>query len=261
MKLAVLAVSLLVAAIAAVGSLVSHGSHTGGVNDAIVQELSQKVQEQDAKLSKAEEALRQLQNPSSAVDLPLPSGMPSPSAQAASLRTQFQWVSKEETRLGVIHQRMQQEQQRLDALRKQLELTKYRLDQEEKVLGLEVIAKAVDERNLAKPAVVQMAAVTAVSPTSSRLVDLHGETPFEFPQPLVAKPVDYASLNERQAQLQTERKQWATQTQNFNQMQAILNRQMASYRKDFSALVQTKNGLDQEWNTLKNQGLGLKAKS
>lgn len=261
MKLATLAVSLLVAAIAAVGSLVSHGSLSGVANDVVVQALSQKMEEQDLKLSKAEEALRQLQDQPLAPHSGLPDKRPAPSSQVTQLRNQFQWLSNEENRLNTQHKHLQQEQERLDTLRYQLELTKYRLDQEEKVLGLEIIAKAVDDRQRSKSVPLQPVSLTSTQPHTSRTVDLHGEMPFEYPQPAVIKPVDYTSLTERQAQLQTERKQWTTDSQAFNQMQTTLNRQMLVYRKDLSVMLRTKKDLDQEWKSLKNQGLAVKAKS
>ena len=65
MKLAALAVSLLVAVVAAVGSFLSQTSRSTLASDLLVLELSQKIQDQEVKLSKAEEALRQLNSHSS----------------------------------------------------------------------------------------------------------------------------------------------------------------------------------------------------
>ena len=262
MKLAFLAVSLLIAAFAAVGSLLSRGSHSVGTNDPAVQDLSQKIQEQEDKLAKTEEALRQLQGKQSPLGASLPAGLPSPPPHATAVRTQFQWVSKEETRLVMLQKHLQQEQERLDAMRQQLELTKYRLDQEEKVLGVEVIAKAVDDRQRAKAVPAQLTAVAAPAPNTSRLVDLYGETPFELPPPMAAKMVvDYTSLSERQSQLQAERSQWTSDSQTFNQMQTALNLQMIRYRKDLSILIKAKKALNQGGSTLKNPSLSMKAKS
>ena len=50
MKLAVLAVSLLVAVVAAVGSLLSQTSRSTVASDLLVLELSQKIQDQEVKL-------------------------------------------------------------------------------------------------------------------------------------------------------------------------------------------------------------------
>lgn len=261
MKLAALAVSLLVAVIAAGGMLLSQTSRSTAPPDRLVQELSQKIQEQDAKLSKAEEALRQL---SSQATGPIP---PTPDrsnqlSRVGNLQTQMQQVDKEDYRLGLLYDQISKEQARLDAWQKQSDLTKHRLDQDEKVLGLEVMVKAVDDRNSNKPQAPQLVAV--VAPSASKLpVDLHGETPFEFPSSPATHvaPPDYSSLQERHTQLQNERKQWALDKQALVQSKSQLSRQIASYNSEFRAASKNRKKLEDEAKALKSQGLALRAKS
>ena len=279
MKLAALAVSLLVAVIAAGGTLLSQTSRSTVPPDRLVQELSQKIQEQDAKLSKTEEALRQLSQEqdaklskteealrqlSSDATGPIPQ-TPDRSNQLSrvgNLQTKMQQVDKEDYRLGLLHDQISKEQARLDAWQKQSDLTKHRLDQDEKVLGLEVMVKAVDDRNSTKPQAPQFVAV--VAPNASKLpVDLHGETPFEFPSsPAVhVAPPDYSSLQERHTQLQTERKQWALDKQALVQSKSQLSRQITSYNNEFQAATKKRKKLEDEARVLKSQGLALRAKS
>jgi chromosome segregation ATPase len=145
MKLAALAVSLLVAVVAAVGSLLSQTSRSTVASDLLVLELSQKIQDQEAKLSKTEEALRQLSSESSELVSNAADRTPQLS-RVSNLQTKMQHVDSEDYRLSLLHEQISKEQARIDAWQKQSDLTKHRLDQDEKVLGLEVMVKAVDDR-------------------------------------------------------------------------------------------------------------------
>ena len=253
-------VSLIVAVFAAMGSLLSHSSHPSSASEALVQELSQKLEQQDIKLSKTEEVLRQLQTNASESGQGLTEKRDT-LAKVSNLRTLAQRISNEELRLSQLQKHLLQEQEKLTAWQKQLDLSKHRLDQEEKVLSLEVIAKAVDDRNRSKTPTAVPTVAMPVTTVSKRLVDTYGEVPFEYPQPVVVVAPDYSSLQERQSQLQAERKQWQTDKQALTQSQAMLNRQMLGYQRDLTALVRNKKNLDDESNALKNPGLALRAKS
>jgi peptidoglycan hydrolase CwlO-like protein len=98
MKLAALAVSLLVAVIATVGSLLSQASRSSVASEILVLELSQKIQEQDAKLSQTEEALRQLQGDTSGL-LPTASEGSRHLSRVGNLQTKMQRVDSEDHRL------------------------------------------------------------------------------------------------------------------------------------------------------------------
>ena len=91
--------------------------------------------------------------------------------------------------------------------------------------------------------------------------DLHGETPFEFPAPAVQIQPDFSSLQDRHTQLQTERKQWASDKQSLLQAKSQFNRQLVSYNKEFRAASKNRQKLEDEVRLLKSQGLALKAKS
>jgi predicted nuclease with TOPRIM domain len=259
MKLAALAVSLLVAVIATVGSLLSQTSRSSVASDILVLELSQKIQEQDAKLSQTEEALRQLQGDTSGL-YPIASERPGHLSRVGNLQTKMQQVDSEDYRLGLLHDQLVKEQERLDAWQKESDLSKHRLDQDEKVLGLEVMAKALDDRQLTKPQVPQLTAV--VAPKAHKMaVDLHGETPFEFPQAVVPAVPDYSSLQDRHTQLQTERKQWALDKQALVQAKSQLKSQLAKYNNEFRQATRSREKLEAEVRALKNQGMALRAKS
>jgi len=259
MKLAALAVSLLVAVIATVGSLLSQTSRSSVASDILVLELSQKIQDQDAKLSKTEEALRQLQGDTSALVSPASEGSRNLS-RVANLQTKMRQVDTEDYRLGLLHDQLVKEQERLDVWQKESDLSKHRLDQDEKVLGLEVMAKALDDRQLTKPQATQLTAV--VAPKAHKLaVDLHGETPFEFPQAVVPAESDYSSLQDRHTQLQTERKQWALDKQALVQAKSQLKSQLAKYNNEFRQATRNREKLEAEVRALKNQGMALRAKS
>ena len=259
MKLAALAVSLLVAVIATVGSLLSQTSRSSVASEILVLELSQKIQDQDAKLSKTEEALRQLQGNSSGLVSPVSEGARHLS-RVGNLQTKMQQVDREDYRLGLLHDQLVKEQERLDAWQKESDLSRHRLDQDEKVLGLEVMAKALDDRQLTKPQVPQLTAV--VAPKAHKLaVDLHGETPFEFPQAVVPAVPDYSSLQDRHTQLQTERKQWALDKQALVQAKSQLKSQLAKYNNEFRQATRNREKLEAEVRALKNQGMALRAKS
>ena len=259
MKLAVLAVSLLVAVIATVGSLLSQTSRSSVASDLLVLELSQKIQDQDAKLSKTVEALRQL-NIDSSVLASNATDRTRQLSRVAHLQTKIQQVDSEDYRLGLLHDQLVKEQERLDVWQNQSDLSKHRLDQDEKVLGLEVMAKAVDDTQLTKPQAPQLVAV--VAPKAHKLtVDLHGETPFEFPQPAVHVAPNYASLQDRHTQLQTERKQWALDKQALVQAKSQLKNQLAKYNNEFRQATRSREKLEAEVKALKNQGLALRAKS
>lgn len=259
MKLAALAVSLLVAVVAAVGSFLSQTSRSTLASDLLVLELSQKIQDQEVKLSKAEESLRQLNSHSS--------GQVSNAAdhsrqlsRVSNLHTKMQQVDKQDYRLSLLYDEISKEQARLDAWQKQSDLTKHRLDQDEKVLGLEVIVKALDDRHITKPQAPTRVAVLATNVDKSS-ADLHGETPFEFPAPAVQIQPDFSSLQDRHTQLQTERKQWALDKQSLVQAKSQLNRQLVSYNKEFRAASKKRQKLEDEARFLKSQGLALRAKS
>ena len=259
MKLAALAVSLLVAVIATVGSLLSQTSRSSVASDILVLELTQKIQDQEAKLSKTEEALRQLQGDTSGLFPPSSEGSRHLS-RVANLQTKMRQVDSEDYRLGLRHDQLVKEQERLDVWQKESDLSKHRLDQDEKVLGLEVMAKAVDDRQLNKPQAPQLTAV--VAPKAYKLaVDLHGETPFEFPQPADPVTPDYASLQGRHTQLQAERKQWALDKQALVQAKSQLKSQLAKYNNEFRQATRSREKLEAEVRALKNQGLALRAKS
>ena len=259
MKLAVLAVSLLVAVIATVGSLLSQTSRSGVASDILVLELSQKIQEQDAKLSKTEDALRLLQGNTSGV-LSTASERPGQLSRIALLQTKMRQLDSEDYRLGLLHEQLVKEQERLDAWQKESDLSKHRLDQDEKVLGLEVIATAVDDRPLTKPQTPQLVAVA--TPKSHKLaVDLHGETPFEFPQPADLVKPDFTTLQARHTQLQSERKQWALDKQALVQAKSQLKSQLASYNNEFRQTARNREKLEAEVRALKNQGMALRQKS
>ena len=222
-------------------------------------ELSQKIQEQDAKLSQTEEALRQLQGDTSGL-FPVVSERPGHLSRVGNLQTKMQQVDSEDYRLGMLHDQLVKEQERLDAWQKESDLSKHRLDQDEKVLGLEVMAKAVDDRQLTKPQAPQLTAV--VAPKAHKLaVDLHGETPFEFPEPTQSVPVDYASLQDRHTQLQAERKQWALDKEALLQAKSKLKSQLAAYNNEFRQATRNREKLEAEVRVLKNQGMALRAKS
>lgn len=259
MKLAALALSLLVAVIATVGSLLSQTSRSSVASDILVLELSQKIQDQDAKLSKTEEALRQLQGDISGL-YSIASERPGHLSRVGNLQTKMQRVDSEDYRLGLLHDQLVKEQERLDVWQKESDLSKHRLDQDEKVLGLEVMAKAVDDRQLTKHQTPQFTAV--VAPKAHKMaVDLHGEAPFEFPQPADPVTPDYASLQSRHAQLQTERTQWALDKQALVQAKLQLKVQLAKYNNEFRQATRNREKLEAEVRTLKNQGLALRAKS
>ena len=259
MKLAALAVSLLVAVIATVGSLLSQTSRSSVASDILVLELSQKIQDQEAKLSKTEEALRQLQGDTSGL-VPSASEESRHLSRVANLQIKMQRVDSEDHRLGLLHVQLVKEQERLDVWQKESDLSKHRLDQDEKVLGLEVMAKAVDDRQLNKPQAPQLTAV--VAPKAHKLaVDLHGETPFEFPQTTVHTAPDYASLQGRHTQLEAERKQWALDKQALVQAKLQLKSQLAKYNNEFRQATRSREKLEAEVRALKNQGLALRAKS
>ena len=259
MKLAALAVSLLVAVIATVGSLLSQTSRSSVASDILVLELSQKIQDQEAKLSQTEEALRQLQGDTSGL-VPTASEGARHLSRVGNLQTKMQQVDSEDYRLGLLHDQLVKEQERLDAWQKESDLSQHRLDQDEKVLGLEVMAKAVDDRQLTKPQVHQLTAV--VAPKAHKMaVDLHGETPFEFPQAVVPAVPDYSSLQDRHTQLQTERKQWALDKQALVQAKSQLKSQLAKYNNEFRQATRNREKLEAEVRALKNQGMALRAKS
>jgi DNA repair exonuclease SbcCD ATPase subunit len=259
MKLAALAVSLLVAVIATVGSLLSQTSRSSVASDILVLELSQKTQDQDAKLSKTEEALRQLQGNTSGL-VPTPSEGARHLSRVGNLQIQMQQIDSEDHRLGVLRDQLVKEQERLDVWQKESDLSKHRLDQDEKVLGLEVMAKALDDRQLTKPPLPQLTAV--VAPKAPKLaVDLHGETPFEFAQAMVPAVPDYASLQDRHTQLQTERKQWALDKQALLQAKSQLKSQLAKYNHEFRQATRNREKLEAEVRALKKQGIALRAKS
>ena len=259
MKLAVLAMSLLVAVIATVGSLLSQTSRSSVASDLLVLELSQKIQVQDAKLSKTEEALRQL-NSDSSVHVSNAADRTRQLSRGAHLQTKMQQVDSEDYRLGLLYDQLVKEQERLDVWQKQSDLSKHRLDQDEKVLGLEVMAKAVDERHLNKTQNPQLVAV--VAPNVSKLaVDLHGETPFVLPQPAVHVTPDYSSLQVRHTQLQAERKQWNLDNQSLVQAKSQLKNQLSKYNNEFRQATRSREKLEAEVRTLKNQGMPLRAKS
>ncbi|NBW54405.1 MAG: hypothetical protein EBR42_03735, partial [Betaproteobacteria bacterium] len=183
MKRVALVVFLLVAVFAAMGSLLSHSSQLSSASDTLVQELSQKLEQQDIKLSKTQEVLRQLQATASE------SGQGTTEKQdslekMSHLRMLVQRIRNEEFRLSQVQKLLLQEQEKLTTWQKQLDLSKHRLDQEEKVLNLEIIAKAVDDRNRSKTAAAVPTVATPVTAVSKRLVDTYGELPFEFPQPV-----------------------------------------------------------------------------
>jgi len=259
MKLAALAVSLLVAVVAAVGSLLSQTSRSTIASDLLVLELSQKIQDQEAKLSKTEEALRQLSSESSELVSNAADRTPQLS-RVSNLQTKMQHVDSEDYRLSLLHEQISKEQARIDAWQKQSDLTKHRLDQDEKVLGLEVMVKAVDDRPISKPQPPQLVAVIAPK-VNKPAVDLHGETPFEFPSEAVHAPPDYSSLQDRHTQLQAERKQWAIDKQSLVQAKSQLSRQLVSYNKEFRTASKYRQKLEDEARLLKSQGLALKAKS
>ena len=259
MKLAALAVSLLVAVIATVGSLLSQTSRSSVASDLLVLELSQKIQDQDAKLSKTEEALRQLQGDTSGL-VPTASDRTGHLSRVAHLQTKIRQVDSEDYRLGLLHEQLVKEQERLDVWQKESDLSQHRLDQDEKVLGLEVMAKALDDRQLTKSQVPQLTAV--VAPKAHKLaVDLHGETPFEFPQAVVQSVPDYSSLQARHTQLQAERKQWALDKQALLQAKSQLKTQLAKYNNELRQATRTREKLEAEVRALKNQGMALRAKS
>ena len=260
MKRVALVVFLLVAVFAAMGSLLSHSSQLSSASDTLVQELSQKLEQQDIKLSKTQEVLRQLQATASESGQGLTEKQDS-LEKVSHLRMLVQRIRNEEFRLSQVQKLLLQEQEKLTTWQKQLDLSKHRLDQEEKVLNLEIIAKAVDDRNRSKTAAAVPTVATPVTAVSKRLVDTYGELPFEFPQPVVPVAADYSSLQERQSQLQAEYKQWLTDKQAFTQSQERLNRQMLGYQRDLTALVKNKKNLDEQSNALKNPGLALRAKS
>jgi chromosome segregation ATPase len=259
-KRTALVVFLLIAVFAAMGSLLSHSSHPSTTSDALVQALSQKIEEQDAKLSQAEEALRQLQATASGSGQGLPESKDA-NAKVSDLRIKAQRISHEEYRLSQLQKHLLQEQEKLTAWQNQLDLAKHRLDQDEKVLNLEVIAKAVDERNRGKTSAIPVSVVTPVPAANRRPVDMYGEVPFELPPPVTTVTTDYSSLQQRQLQLQVERKQWLTDKQALTQSQALLNRHMLDYQRGLATLVRNKKNLDDESNALKNPGLALRAKS
>jgi hypothetical protein len=259
MKLVALAVSLLVAVIATVGSLLSQTSRSSVASDLLVLELSQKIQDQDAKLSKTEEALRQLKGDKSGI-FSTPSERPAHLSRVANLQTKMQQVDREDYRLGLLYDQLVKEQERLEVWQKQSDLSKHRLDQDEKVLGLEVMAKTVDDRHLTKPQAPQLFAV--VAPTVNKLaVDLHGETPFVLPQPAVHVTTDYSSLQGRHTQLQAERKQWDLDKQDLVQAKSQLKSQLARYNNEFRQATRSREKLEAEVRALKNQGMTLRAKS
>jgi predicted nuclease with TOPRIM domain len=259
MKLAALAVSLLVAVIATVGSLLSQTSRSSVASDILVLELSQKIQDQDAKLSKTEEALRQLQGDTSGL-FPTASERSRHLSQVANLQTKMRQVDSQDYRLGLLHDQLVKEQERLDVWQKESDLSKHRLDQDEKVLGLEVMAKALDDTHLTKPQAPQLVAV--VAPKAHKMaVDLHGETPFEFPQAVVPAVPDYASLQDRHTQLQTERKQWTLDKQALVQAKSQFKSQLAKYNNEFRQATRNREKLEAEVRALKNQGMALRAKS
>ena len=259
MKLAALAVSLLVAVVAAVGSFLSQTSRSTLASDLLVLELSQKIQDQEFKLSKAEEALRQLNSHSSG-QVSNAADRSRQLSRVSNLQTKMQQVDKEDYRLSLLYDEISKEQARLDAWQKQSDLTKHRLDQDEKVLGLEVIVKALDDRHITKPQAPTRVAVLATNVDKSS-ADLHGETPFEFPAPAVQIQPDFSSLQDRHTQLQTERKQWALDKQSLVQAKSQLNRQLVSYNKEFRAASKKRQKLEDEARFLKSQGLALRAKS
>jgi hypothetical protein len=122
------------------------------------------------------------------------------------------------------------------------------------------MAKALDDRQLTKPQVPQLTAV--VAPKAHKMaVDLHGETPFEFPQAIVPAAPNYASLQDRHTQLQTERKQWALDKQALVQAKSQLKNQLAKYNNEFRQATRNREKLEAEVRALKNQGLALRAKS
>ena len=259
MKLAALAVSLLVAVIATVGSLLSQTSRSSVASDILVLELSQKTQDQEAKLSKTEEALRQLQGNTSGL-VPTPSEGARHLSRVGNLQIQMQQIDSEDYRLGVLRDQLVKEQERLDVWQKESDLSKHRLDQDEKVLGLEVMAKALDDRQLTKPPLPQLTAV--VAPKAPKLpVDLHGETPFEFAQAMVPAVPDYASLQDRHTQLQTERKQWALDKEALLQAKSQLKSQLSKYNHEFRQATRNREKLEAEVRALKKQGIALRAKS
>lgn len=259
MKLAALAVSLLVAVIATVGSLLSQTSRSSVASDLLVLELSQKIQDQDAKLSKTEEALRQLQGDTSGLVSTASEGARHLS-RVGNLQTKMQQVDSEDYRLGLLRDQLVKEQERLDVWQKESDLSQHRLDQDEKVLGLEVMAKALDDRQLTKPQVPQFTAV--VAPKAHKLaVDLHGETPFEFPQAVVQSAPDYSSLQARHTQLQAERKQWALDKQALLQAKSQLKTQLAKYNNALRQATRNREKLEAEVRALKTQGMALRAKS
>ena len=248
MKLAVLAMSLL-----------SQTSRSSVASDLLVLELSQKIQDQDAKLSKTEEALRQL-NSDSSVHASNAADRTRQLSRVANLQTKMQQVDSEDYRLGLLYDQLVKEQERLDIWQKQSDLSKHRLDQDEKVLGLEVMAKVVDDTHLTKSQAPQLVAV--VAPTVNKLaVDLHGETPFVLPQPAVHIAPDYSSLQGRHTQLQAERKQWALDKQALVQAKSQLKNQLAKYNNEFRQATRSREKLEAEVRTLKNQGMPLRAKS
>ena len=259
MKLAVLAVSLLVAVGAAVGSLLSHSSRSSVANDILVLELSQKLQDQEAKLNQTEETLRQFGATTwgggAGVDR---SGYLS---RVANLQTKMQQIDSEDYRLNMLREQLMKEQERLDAWQKQSDLTKYRLDQDEKVLGLEVMAQAIDDKATAKSQSVSQVAVVASTPTAKRVVDLHGETPFELPKPVVHAAPDYSTLQARLSQLQAEQKQWVLDQQALVQAKSQLKRELSTYNNDVRAAAYKRQKLEDENRSLKQQGLTARAKS
>lgn len=259
MKLAALAVSLLVAVIAAVGSLLSQTSRSTVASDILVLELSQKIQDQDAKLSKTEEALRQLNSDSSG-RLPNAVDRSRQLSRVSNLQTKIQQSDDENYRLSLLYDQISKEQARLDAWQKQSDLTKHRLDQDEKVLGLEVMVKALDNSHITKPQSPQRLAVLAPNVNKSA-ADLYGETPFVFPAPAVQVTPDYSSLQDRHTQLQTDRKQWASDKHSLVQAKSQLNCQLVSYNKKFRTASKNQQKLEDEARSLKNQGFALKAKS
>ena len=259
MKLAALAVSLLVAVIATVGSLLSQTSRSSVASDLLVLELSQKIQDQDAKLTKTEEALRQL-NSDSSVHASNAADRTRHLSRVANLQTKMQQVDREDYRLGLLHDQLVKEQERLDVWQKQSDLSKHRLDQDEKVLGLEVMAKVVDDRHLTKTHAPQLVAV--VAPKVNKLaVDLHGEMPFEFPQPAAHVTPDYSSLQVRHTQLQSERKQWVLDKQALVQAKSQLKSQLSRYNNEFRQATRSREKLEAEVRVLKNQGMAVRAKS
>jgi len=259
MKLAALAVSLLVAVIAAVGSLLSQTSRSTVASDILVLELSQKIQDQDAKLSKTEEALRKLSSDSSE-KVSIAADRTRQLSLGINLQTKMQQVDREDYRLGLLHDLISKEQSRLDAWQKQSDLFKHRLDQDEKVLGLEVMVEALGDRHQTKIQTPPLVVVFA--PNVNKLaVDLHGEKPFEFPAPAVHVPPDYSSLQERYTQLQSERKQWNLDKQSLVQAKSQLNRQLLIYNNKFRTASRNRKKLEDEIRSLKSQGLAFKAKS